>query len=116
MKKLATFLATVGLFGVTAPADAHYYGGCKKNKCKRHVVKPYRGWLANTRACEVRGQPHPYATATGNGFFGAYQFTMQTWFSVGGWGMPNRASKTEQDYRAVKVLFSQGRGAWPICG
>jgi hypothetical protein len=27
-----------------------------------------------------------------------------------------RASRTEQDYRAVRLLHVQGRGAWPVCG
>jgi hypothetical protein len=77
------------------------------------VVRPYRGWLASTRRCESGGN---YSINTGNGFYGAYQFTLQSWRAVGGWGMPNQASKIEQDYRAVLLLHIQGRGAWPVCG
>ena len=79
----------------------------------RRVVAPYRAWLASTRACESHGR---YATATGNGFWGAYQFTLSSWRAAGGVGMPHHASRLEQDYRAVRLLHIQGRGAWPNCG
>lgn len=77
------------------------------------VIRPHRAWLASTRRCESNGN---YGTATGNGFWGAYQFTLSSWRAVGGWGMPHLASKLEQDYRAVLLLYRQGRGAWPVCG
>ena len=82
----------------------------------RRVTAPYRAWLASTRGCETRGQPDPYRTNTGNGFYGAYQFTLSSWAAVGGRGMPHLASPLEQDYRAVRLLHLQGRGAWPVCG
>ena len=107
-------------------------GHCQTDRCRRHmltrahadahkrtvagwknVVRPYRGWLRRTRMCESGGN---YATNTGNGFFGAYQFTLSSWRAVGGFGMPHNASPLEQDYRAVRLLKVQGRGAWPVCG
>lgn len=97
----------------TVPAQAHFYAGCQKNPCKRHVVKPYRGWLKSVRVCESGGR---WNTNTGNGFFGAYQFTLQSWYGVGGYGYPHTATPVEQSYRAVRLLFTQGRGAWPVCG
>jgi hypothetical protein len=87
----------------------------KRNNHKRRVIRPYLGWLRSTRYCES-GSSGLYRTNTGNGFYGAYQFTMRSWFAVGGRGMPHRASKLEQDYRAVRLLHLQGRGAWPVCG
>lgn len=99
--------------------------GCDSVKCKRRVaekqivrrklaiVAPYRAWLARTRACESGGN---YSTATGNGFYGAYQFVIGTWYSVGGTGNPANASKLEQDYRAVLLLKRSGAGQWPVCG
>lgn len=79
----------------------------------RKVVRPHLAWLASTRRCESGGR---YGIATGNGFYGAYQFTLQSWRAVGGWGMPHLAPPLEQDYRAVKLLNLQGAGAWPVCG
>jgi Transglycosylase-like domain len=84
---------------------------------RRHrATRPYRGWLASTRGCETRGQPAPYSTNTGNGFYGAYQFTLGTWWSVGGHGYPHLAPPLEQDFRAVRLLVTGGPGHWPVCG
>jgi hypothetical protein len=82
----------------------------------RTVTRPYRPWLERVGGCETRGQRHPYRTNTGNGFFGRYQFTLRSWRYVGGDGLPHRAEPLEQDYRAVRLLRVQGRGAWPVCG
>lgn len=79
----------------------------------RQVTRPYRAWLRSTRMCESGGN---YRTATGNGFWGAYQFTLESWHAVGGHGLPSDAEPLEQDYRAVLLLHLQGRGAWPVCG
>ena len=98
---------------------------CQTDRCERrvahrethqrwwHTTRPYRGWLARTRACESGGRYH---IATGNGFYGAYQFTIRSWLAVGGRGLPHQAEPLEQDYRAVRLLWVQGRGAWPVCG
>ena len=54
-----------------------------------------------------------YATDTGNGFGGAYQFDQQTWSSVGGSGRPADASPAEQDKRAWALYESRGLAPWP---
>jgi Transglycosylase-like domain len=64
-------------------------------------------------ACESGGNP---ATDTGNGFYGKYQFTLQTWQSVGGAGNPADASEAEQDRRAAALYARDGASAWPVCG
>jgi Transglycosylase-like domain len=79
----------------------------------RRSVRPHRAWLRATRMCESRGR---YQTNTGNGFSGAYQFTLRSWRWVGGDGLPHEAEPLEQDYRAVLLLRRQGRSAWPVCG
>jgi hypothetical protein len=71
------------------------------------------GTLAAIRACESGGN---YATNTGNGFYGAYQFTQSTWESVGGTGNPAAASPAEQDKRAAILYSQQGASPWPVCG
>jgi hypothetical protein len=71
------------------------------------------GHLASIRACESGGN---YATNTGNGFYGAYQFDMQTWQSVGGSGNPANASPAEQDKRAAMLMSQRGSSPWPVCG
>ena len=64
-------------------------------------------------ACESGGNP---STNTGNGFYGKYQFTQQTWQSVGGTGNPAAASEAEQDARAAQLYAQQGSAPWPVCG
>jgi hypothetical protein len=64
-------------------------------------------------ACESGGNP---AADTGNGFYGKYQFTLQTWAAVGGSGNPADAPEAEQDRRAATLLATAGAGQWPVCG
>lgn len=77
------------------------------------VRAPAGGTLAAIRQCESGGN---YATNTGNGFFGAYQFTQSTWGSVGGSGNPAAASPAEQDRRAAMLYAREGAAPWPVCG
>lgn len=119
MALLATVLA------LTGPAVHHDPPVCQTIRCERRVAhrhtrakwkrttKPYRPWLTSVRWCESRGR---YTIATGNGFYGAYQFTLPSWVGAGGHGYPHQAEPLEQDYRAVRLLWLQGRGAWPVCG
>jgi hypothetical protein len=71
------------------------------------------GHLQAIAACESGGN---YSTNTGNGFYGAYQFTQETWESVGGTGNPAAASPAEQDRRAAMLYAQQGSSPWPVCG
>lgn len=77
------------------------------------IDPPGADYLAQLRTCESGGN---YSTNTGNGFYGAYQFDLQTWGSVGGSGLPSDASPAEQDYRAALLWRSRGSGPWPVCG
>lgn len=63
--------------------------------------------------CESGGN---WSINTGNGYYGGLQFSLGTWKSNGGVGMPNQASKWEQIRVAENVLRTQGIGAWPTCG
>jgi len=66
--------------------------------------------------CESGGN---WAINTGNGYQGGLQFSPGTWSSHGGGQYApaaNLASKDEQIAVAERVLASQGRGAWPVCG
>jgi hypothetical protein len=73
--------------------------------------------LACIRSYEQNRDPEAgpvgYASDTGNGFYGAYQFTLGTWRSVGGSGNPAHASPAEQDARAWALYESRGLQPWP---
>ncbi|MGH2715524.1 MAG: transglycosylase family protein [Thermoleophilaceae bacterium] len=65
-------------------------------------------------ACESGGDP---ATIGGGGLYrGKYQFSYETWQSVGGSGDPAAAPEAEQDARAAALLARDGAGHWPVCG
>lgn len=61
------------------------------------------------RVCESGNH---YDTDTGNGYYGAYQFDLPTWHSVGGVGQPNLNPAPEQDYRALYLYRMRGWQPW----
>ncbi|MFN2609248.1 MAG: transglycosylase family protein [Acidimicrobiales bacterium] len=68
--------------------------------------------LAALRDCEASGD---YGAATDNGYYGAYQFSPETWWSLGYGGYPNQASPEVQDEAAIRLHASQGWAPWPAC-
>jgi hypothetical protein len=64
------------------------------------------------RSCESGGR---YATNTGNGFYGAYQFHPRTWRTLGYPGLPHQAPPEMQDEAARKLQARSGWGQWPVC-
>ncbi|MEU2286023.1 transglycosylase family protein [Streptomyces sp. NPDC013178] len=66
--------------------------------------------------CESGGN---WSINTGNGYYGGLQFSASTWAAYGGTqyaSTADKASKAQQIAVAEKVLASQGKGAWPVCG
>lgn len=70
------------------------------------------GVWAALRACESGGD---YSEDTGNGYYGAYQFSLPTWESLGYSGLPSDASPAEQDAAAQQLQARSGWGQWPVC-
>jgi len=67
-------------------------------------------------SCESGGN---WSINTGNGYQGGLQFSPGTWASHGGGQYApsaQLATKEQQIAVAERVLASQGRGAWPVCG
>src|SRR5277367_3869292 len=67
-------------------------------------------------ACESGGN---WGINTGNGYHGGLQFSQGTWSAHGGGefaSSANQASRDQQIAVAERVLATQGRGAWPVCG
>ncbi len=76
-------------------------------------------WAA-VRACESGGN---YSINTGNGYYGAYQFSPVTWANLANSFMPevagilpHQASPAQQDAMAAELYRRYGRGQWPTCG
>ena len=64
--------------------------------------------------CESGGDP---TIVSSNGLYhGLYQFSVSTWKSVGGTGLPSAASAAEQTSRAKLLYQRSGADPWPVCG
>jgi hypothetical protein len=73
---------------------------------------PSANALYRLRMCESGGN---YSIATGNGYYGAYQFDYGTWASLGFGGMPNQAAPWVQDAAVAKLWRMRGWAPWPGC-
>jgi transglycosylase-like protein len=73
-----------------------------------------RETLEAIAACESGGDP-TIVSADGS-YRGKYQFSVDTWASVGGSGDPAAAPEAEQDYRAALLYAQSGSSPWPVCG
>ena len=65
------------------------------------------------RMCESGGR---YGINSGNGFYGAYQFSLGTWRGLGFSGYPHQASPATQDAAVRKLYGQRGWSPWPVCG
>ena len=68
-------------------------------------------WAA-LRECESGDR---YGADTGNGYYGAYQFTAGTWASLGFSGLPSQAPPALQDRAAQELEARRGWSQWPAC-
>jgi len=68
-------------------------------------------WL-QLRDCESGDN---YGENTGNGFFGAYQFSGQTWADLGYPGRPDIEPAQLQDQAAMRLEAVSGWSQWPTC-
>ncbi|WP_096389457.1 transglycosylase family protein [Mycobacterium ulcerans] len=81
-----------------------------------HAAAATDGEWDQVARCESGGN---WAINTGNGYYGGVQFAQSTWASHGGGEYApsaQLASREEQIAVAERVLATQGRGAWPVCG
>jgi hypothetical protein len=68
-------------------------------------------WL-QLRECESSDN---YRTNTGNGYYGAYQFSQSTWSGLGYPGRPDLEPASLQDHAAQRLQAERGWGQWPAC-
>ena len=87
--------------------------GAGPAEAKRTMTKAAKlNWKALAK-CESGNRPRAVNPA---GYYGLYQFNKSTWRSVGGKGMPHKASRGEQTKRAQKLYVKRGAKPWPVCG
>lgn len=73
---------------------------------------PVGGVWYEIRVCESSDN---YAEDTGNGYYGAYQFALSTWYGLGFSGLPSEAPPAVQDRAAEELQARSGWGQWPQC-
>ena len=74
---------------------------------------PSGSQLYALRMCESGGR---YNINSGNGYYGAYQFSLSTWRGLGFGGYPHQASPATQDAAVRKLYAQRGWSPWPVCG
>lgn len=92
-------------------AEIHAFASQEFSRTGR--AEPTAEQWRKLRFCE---STETYNIDTGNTFYGAYQFTWDTWQTVGGSGNPALAPAAEQDARARLLYAQRGSQPWPICG
>ncbi len=98
-----TFVVLFGVVGLIYTASSFAY---TKN------ATTWNTYAHGLRQCESGNR---YSVNTGNGYYGAYQFNLSTWNSVGGnksTKYPHNASKAVQDYYAYQLFKSRGFQPW----
>jgi hypothetical protein len=73
---------------------------------------PAGGVWYELRMCESGDN---YAEDSGNGYYGAYQFALSTWYGLGFTGVPSEASPAVQDEAAAELQATSGWDQWPSC-
>ncbi len=73
------------------------------------AADPTTSAWSRLRNCESGGN---YRIIAVNGHYGAYQFDLATWRSVGGTGKPNTATPAEQNFRALYLYRMRGWQPW----
>lgn len=75
-------------------------------------ASPSQGVWLELRNCESNDN---YADDTGNGYYGAYQFSVSTWQNLGFSGLPSDAPPAQQDQAAQELEARSGWSQWPSC-
>jgi resuscitation-promoting factor RpfB len=108
-----TRVVVVGTKPAPAPAPVRASSEGSSSSSSSGGGAPSGGFAALAQ-CESGGNPR--ATNPSGKYRGLYQFSRETWASVGGSGDPAAASPAEQTKRAQILLERSGAGQWPECG
>lgn len=68
--------------------------------------------FAKLARCESGGN---YATNTGNGYYGAFQYDISTWNNYGGYARADLAPPDVQNNKARETQAARGWSPWPSC-
>jgi hypothetical protein len=108
--------STVGVAKLAFTGAVLSSGGAVQLALAGHAAAAPDSEWDRVAACESGGN---WAINTGNGYHGGLQFSQGTWASHGGGeyaSSANQATRDQQIAVAERVLATQGKGAWPVCG
>ncbi len=98
---------------VLSPAGAGAHATRRAPRAVRRAPQPVTPEnLSLLRECESGDD---YQRRSGNGYFGAYQFSLRTWESLGYEGLPSDALPEVQDEAAIRLQERSGWAQWPAC-
>lgn len=96
-----------------APAPAASSGSSETAASASATVAAAGDVWSKLAQCESGGNP---SIVSSNGLYhGLYQFSVGTWQSLGGTGLPSQASAAEQTRLAQALQARSGWGQWPHC-
>lgn len=81
------------------------------------ITAPVGGGTLDSRimALKICESGNNYATNTGNGYYGAYQYDVGTWANFGGYHLPSQAPPEVQDAKFQQTYAARGGSPWPQC-
>lgn len=98
---------------VVTPSTPSSSGSSSSTPSKAQGTAPSGTVWARLAQCESGGRAN--AVSPSGAYHGLYQFSVSTWRSVGGSGLPSQASAAEQTKRAKILQARSGWGQWPHC-
>lgn len=102
---LTATLVAISSMLIPKPALAHVH--------RARVAPPTAANFEKLRSCESSGNYS--AVNRSNRYFGAYQFSLPTWQSLGYEGLPHEAPPEVQDEAAQRLQAKRGWRQWPGC-
>ncbi len=101
----------------SAPVSQRYVKQYKLKKGDLNAIAAAKKWAKGSKPRQVRNceSGGNYRINTGNGYYGAYQFSYGTWLGVGGGRYArtaDNAPKWAQDHMAWRLWKKQGWGPW----
>jgi hypothetical protein len=80
------------------------------NAAKRPIHR-FPHWWYLQAVCIHRHEAVDWRSNTGNGYYGGFQFLLNTWHRAGGHGYPHQARPNEQYYRSW-IIWKMNGGSW----
>jgi hypothetical protein len=126
--RIATIVALTCVATLLAPtkasAERHHIRGCNTSACDKRVLRKahmrtIKRWQKVTAplpdsyltriGLRIRLlNPPNWSVSTQATFYGGYQFTASSWWSVGGKGYAHQATALEQEFRVICSKHNQG--------